>query len=309
MRTGEAAEVRHRRDSRWNPLMAGAARPHSLDPQFLTSSRPAAPAIIKSSDDLVEAHLRFVSGIAREYRNMGLPLEDLVNEGNVGLIEAARRFDPARGTQFTTYAVWWIRKSIRRALTRYSANVYVPEYQMRMLRRLRNTSSRLSSALGREAKREEVSKELGVGIAKIDRMLQMKLKEISIDAGIGPGRDTTLLHLLVDRSCLHPEDHLIRRENREMLRRALLHLTDPERTVIVNRFGLGGGASFSLSEIGRCLGVSRERVRQIEDQSKKRLRRFLKRQDRPSRNARPSPAVSARITDRTASCATPSCTT
>jgi RNA polymerase primary sigma factor len=247
-------------------------------------------------DRLVETNLGFVFRIASQYRNMGLPIEDLVNEGNIGLLEAARRFDPRRGTRFITYAVWWIRKSIRRALTRGSANIYVPEYQLRMVRRLRATRSRLSKALGREADLEEVSRELGVEIAKIDRMLQTKLREVSIDDGVGPGGESALSQFLVDRSCLDPEDDLISRENRELLRRALLHLTDQEQTVIINRFGLGGGPAFSLSEIGTHLGVSRERARQIEDRSKGRLRRVLKNLAQPTwvaRSARTAPATSA----------------
>jgi len=229
---------------------------------------------------------------------MGSSLEDLVNEGNIGLLEAARRFDPTRGTRFITYAVWWIRKSIRRALTRNSATVYVPEYQLKMVRRLRTAQSKLSSALGREANREEVSKDLGVGIAKIDRILQVKLKEISIDDGVGPGREMALSQFLVERSCRDPEDHLIGRETRELLGRALLHLTDQEQTVMINRFGLGGGPAFPLSEIGRRLEISRERVRQIEDEGKRRLRRLLEGRALRAwvgRNAGTAPAASARV--------------
>jgi RNA polymerase primary sigma factor len=292
--------------------MAGAGGRHLLGLHWTTSSRPAAPAIVSNpltphpsagaeagggrTDELVEANLRFVFQIAGEYRDLGLPLEDLVNEGNLGLLEAARRFDSTRGTRFITYAVWWVRKAIRRALTRHSTNIYVPEYQLKMVRRLRSARSRLSRALGREADREEMSRELGVEIAKIDRILQVKAREISLDDAVSPSRETALSHFLVDRSCVDPEDHLIRREGRELLRLALLQLTDQERTVLINRFGLGGGPAFPLSEIGRRLGVSRERIRQIEEQGKKRLRRILAgRALRASaaRNARAAPAASA----------------
>ncbi len=136
--------------------MAGAEGRHLLGLHWTTPSRPAAPAIVSNpltphpsadvcagadlgrgrTDELVEANLRFVFRIAGEYRDLGLPLEDLVNEGNIGLLEAARRFDSTRGTRFITYAVWWVRKAIRRALTRYATNVYVPEYQLKMVRRL-----------------------------------------------------------------------------------------------------------------------------------------------------------------------------
>lgn len=242
------------------------------------------------SEQLVLANLRFASAIAREYRNLGLPLEDLSNEGNIGLIEAARRFDPNRGTRFITYAVWWIRKSIRKALTRHAVNIYVPEYQLKKVRDLRMVKSRLSGPLGREADREEIARELGVEIAKIDSILQMKLREVSLDDPVGQNGDTPLSEILADGRSRHPETDLIKREGRGLLRRALRHLTDQEQTVIVNRFGLDGGPSFSLSEIGRRLGVSRERVRQIEDKGRKRLRRILEsgswKADAVRRNAR-----------------------
>jgi RNA polymerase primary sigma factor len=308
------SQSRRRHESRSHHPMAGAGGPHLLDLRWTTSSGPPAPAIVSTApgrrtpgasragaegagslaDDLVESNLGFVFGIAAEYRNLGLPLEDLVNEGNIGLLEAARRFDPARGTRFITYAVWWIRKAIRRALTRTTTNIYVPEYQLKMVRRLRTARSRLSGALGREADREEISRELGVEVAKIDRILQLKAKEISLDDAVSPSSETALSHFLVDRRGLDPEDDLIRREGRELLRRALLHLTDQQRTVVINRFGLGEGPSFSLSEIGRRLGVSRERIRQIEEQGKKRLRKFLSGRALPAcaaRNPRPAPAA------------------
>ncbi len=141
-----------------------------------------------------------------------------------------------------------------------------------------------------------MSRELGFEIAKIDRLLQLKAREISLDDAVSPSRETALSHFLVDRDCLDPEDHLIRRESRERLRRALLHLTDQERTVLINRFGLGGGHAFPLSAIGRRLGVSRERIRQIEEQGKKRLRRILASgalRASAARNAPTAPAASA----------------
>ncbi len=245
-------------------------------------------------EQLVLANLGFVVAIAREYRNLGVPFEDLLNEGNIGLIEAARRFDPSRGTRFITYAVWWIRKAIRRALTRHAGNVYVPDYQLKKVRRLRIIRSRLSGPLGREADREEVARELGVEIAKIDAILQLKLREVSLDDPVGQNADTPLSEVLADGRSLHPENHLINGESRGLLRRALRHLTDQEQTVIVNRFGLGGGPVFSLSEIGRRLGVSRERVRQIEDKSRKRLRKILECGWRKARGVRDDPAPGIR---------------
>ncbi|HEU4401645.1 MAG TPA: RNA polymerase sigma factor RpoD/SigA [Candidatus Polarisedimenticolia bacterium] len=233
-----------------------------------------------SYHDLVQSNLSFVVKIASEYRNMGLPFEDLLNEGNIGLIEAAHHFDHTRGTKFITYAIWWIRKSILKALSQHSAMVRIPNYQMKKVRNVRNTERMLARELGREADREEISKELRVTIAKIDEILQIKMRELSLDDKVGRDKDTPISDYLVDGRSINPEDELIKNEDQGLIRLALRNLSDQEQTVIINRFGLEGGRTFTLKEIGEKLGVSRERVRQIENQAKKRLRRLIARQQR-----------------------------
>ncbi|HYV84503.1 MAG TPA: RNA polymerase sigma factor RpoD/SigA [Patescibacteria group bacterium] len=235
--------------------------------------------------DLVKSNLSFVVKIASEYRNMGLPFEDLLNEGNIGLIEAAHHFDPTRGTKFITYAIWWIRKSILKALSQHAAMVRIPNYQLKKVRNVRNTGRMLSKELGREADREEISKELRVTIAKIDEILQMKMRELSLDDKVGRDRDTPISDYLVDGRSVNPEDELIKHENQGLIRLALRNLSDQEQTVIINRFGLEGGRIFTLKEIGEKLGVSRERVRQIESQAKKRLKKVIGRQQRTDASA------------------------
>ena len=247
-----------------------------------------------SYHDLVKSNLSFVVKIASEYKNMGLPFEDLLNEGNIGLIEAAHHFDPSRGTKFITYAIWWIRKSILKALSQHSAMVRIPNYQLKKVRNVRNTERMLAKELGREADREEISKELRVTIAKIDEILQMKMRELSLDDKVGKDKDTPISDYLVDGRSVNPEDELIKNESQVVIRMALRSLTDQEQTVIINRFGLEGGRVFTLKEIGEKLGVSRERIRQIENQAKKRLRKLIARQQRtdnqtPPRNGRTRP--------------------
>ena len=245
--------------------------------------------------DLVQSNLSFVVKIASEYKNMGLPFEDLLNEGNIGLIEAAHHFDPGRGTKFITYAIWWIRKSILKALSQHSAMVRIPNYQLKKVRNVRNTERMLSRELGREADREEISRELRVTIAKIDEILQMKMRELSLDDKVGKDKDTPISDYLVDGRSINPEDELIKNEGQVVIRLALRNLTDQEQTVIINRFGLEGGKVFTLKEIGEKLGVSRERVRQIENQAKKRLKKLIARQQRGAQaaaaGARAVPAV------------------
>ena len=258
-----------------------------------------------SYHDLVKSNLSFVVKIASEYKNMGLPFEDLLNEGNIGLIEAAHHFDSSRGTKFITYAIWWIRKSILKALSQHAAMVRIPNYQLKKVRNVRNTERMLARELGREADREEISKELRVTIAKIDEILQMKMRELSLDEKVGKDKDTPISDYLVDGRSINPEDELIKNESQGVIRMALRSLSDQEQTVIINRFGLEGGRVFTLKEIGEKLGVSRERVRQIENQAKKRLRKLIARQQHPenlaARGARlrssgsdPAPAVRIR---------------
>jgi RNA polymerase primary sigma factor len=249
-----------------------------------------------SYHDLVQSNLSFVVKIASEYKNMGLPFEDLLNEGNIGLIEAAHHFDHTRGTKFITYAIWWIRKSILKALSQHSAMVRIPNYQLKKVRNVRNTERMLSRELGREADREEISKELQVTIAKIDEILQMKMRELSLDDKVGREKDIPISDYLVDGRSINPEDELIKNENQGLIRMCLRSLTDQEQTVIINRFGLEGGRSFTLKEIGDKLGVSRERVRQIENQAKKRLRKLVARQQRIDGATRPGNG-SGRATD------------
>jgi RNA polymerase primary sigma factor len=224
---------------------------------------------------LVESNLSFVVKIANEYRNLGLPFEDLLNEGNIGLIEAAQRYDHNKGTKFITYAIWWIRKSILKALSEQSSLVRVPNYQMKKVRKVRDTEQTLARALGRKPEKDELSRELDSTISKIDEILQIKLREISIDEKVGKDKDVPIAEYLVDDQGVSPEEVLLKTESEDLIKTALHLLTEQEHTVITNRFGLAGGRSYTLKEIGQTMGLSRERIRQIEAQAKKKLRRIF----------------------------------
>ena len=224
---------------------------------------------------LVESNLSFVVKIANEYRNLGLPFEDLLNEGNIGLIEASQRYDHTKGTKFITYAIWWIRKSILKALSEQSSLVRVPNYQMKKVRKIRETEQILARTLGRKPGKEELSRELDSTISKIDEILQTKLREVSIEDKVGRDKDIPIADYLVDRHGVSPEDELLKVESEELIHTALDALTLQEHAVITNRFGLAGGPSFTLKEIGQSMGLSRERIRQIEAQAKKKLRRIF----------------------------------
>jgi len=248
-----------------------------------------------SLNELIESNLSFVVKVASEYRNIGLPFEDLLNEGNLGLIEAAQRYDASKGTKFITYAIWWIRKSILKALSEHSTLVRVPNYQMKKIREIRDTEKQLRRTLGRKPRRSEISETMNKNLAKIDQVLQFHMREMSLDDKVGKERDTPISDYLVDDDSINPEDDLISREANSLVGEALDHLTDQERTVISYRFGLVGGPALTLKEIGHKMGISRERVRQIECQAKSRLRKLFGRKRmvkspsrRPAGAGRPS---------------------
>ncbi|NIM00060.1 MAG: sigma-70 family RNA polymerase sigma factor [Acidobacteria bacterium] len=230
-----------------------------------------------SLHELVESNLSFVVKVASEYRNLGLPFEDLLNEGNIGLIEAAHRYDASKGTKFITYAIWWIRKSILKALSEHSSLVRVPTYQMKKVREIRDAENSLRRKLGRKPKREEISDRLERSVNKIDQVLQFTLREMSLDDKVGKERDTPISDYLVDDNLITPEDDLIKREANLLVSEAMSDLTEQERTVLCHRFGIAGGPTLTLKEIGEMMNISRERVRQVECQAKNRLKKIFAR--------------------------------
>jgi len=252
-----------------------------------------------SYHDLVQSNLGFVVKVALAYRNYGLPFEDLLSEGNLGLLEAARRFDPARGTRFTTCAVFWVRRAILRALTRQTAPVLVPEQKRRQVRAVLRARARLSQDLGREAARWEVSESLSMSPSRIDAILQRRIAQVSLSDPIGGGQ-VPLLDVLVGSRAADPETHAIRRESRRTVGSALGRLEPREREVLQARFGLEGGEVQSLGAISRRLRLSREAVRLIEKRALRKARFLLARRPlhpgRPGRVESSQPRASRSVT-------------
>lgn len=221
---------------------------------------------------LVAANLRFVVTVAKRYRNHGVAFADLVNEGNLGLMRAARRFDETKGVRFISYAVWWIRQAMMQAIAEQSRIVRVPVGRMDEANKVVRTSRKLSQELGRRATPEEVGLELGLSPEAIQRALTMQAGYISLDAPVPDAEDTSMLELIPDREGEEPDERTQREALREVLEASLNHLPDREARIIKMYFGLEGEESHTLEQIGRKFSVSRERIRQIKDRALVRLR-------------------------------------
>lgn len=230
--------------------------------------------------DLVHSNLGFVVRIASEYRGKGVPFDDLVSEGNLGLIEAARRYDPDRGTKFITYAVWWIRKAMLSALSRGSRVVNPSAYESKKLQAVRQARERLRALLHRAPTRAEISRELSFPEHKVESILRSARGQLSLDAPVGESESTVHGDFVPD-SGRSAEDRVLLEERLRLVVDCLDLLDPRERDIIGRRFGLDGEPPQTLQEIAVRVGLSRERVRQIEDVARTRLRRLLTRRDRP----------------------------
>jgi RNA polymerase primary sigma factor len=230
---------------------------------------------VTDKSELVRSSLGFVYKIAREYAGLGLPFEDLLAEGNLGLIEAANRYDPCKGAKFTTYAVWWIRKSITSALGLSAGLVRVPQAQVRKLRQISEAEGDLRASLKRQPTRAEISDRLSTREHSVDFTLRHRAGVTSLDQEVGESGTATLHDIMGDTSRPTPEECLIEIEWRRLLRESLAELPERERFVLERRFGLHGDDKSTLKDLGQHLGLSRERVRQIERKAGQRLRQRI----------------------------------
>ena len=226
-------------------------------------------------DLLITSNLGFVITVANEYRGLGIPFEDLINEGNLGLLEAAQRFDPARGVRFITYAVWWIRKAILKAVTDQATVVRVPSYRRKKMRQVREAEQILVTSLGRAPNRDELAEQLSGAVAVLDELLRTNPREISLDEACAPDSDRAVGELMADTSAVCPESRMLREEDGDLVRRAMRKLSEVEQRILRDRFGMQGKPPLTLSAIGDSLGISRERVRQIEVQAKSKVRQSI----------------------------------
>jgi len=223
-------------------------------------------------EKLTKANLRFVVSVAKQYQNQGLSLGDLINEGNLGLIKAAQRFDETRGFKFISYAVWWIRQSILQALAEQSRIVRLPLNRVGSLNKISKTFSDLEQKYEREPSPDELAEVLEVTTAEVVDTLKISGRHVSMDAPFVQGEENSLLDVLENDSEVTPDANLMNDSLRKEVQRALSTLTQREADVITLYFGLNGEHSMTLEEIGEKFNLTRERVRQIKEKAIRRLR-------------------------------------
>jgi RNA polymerase primary sigma factor len=223
-------------------------------------------------EKLCKANLRFVVSVAKQYQNQGLSLPDLINEGNVGLIKAARRFDETRGFKFISYAVWWIRQSILQALAEQSRIVRLPLNQVGSLGKISKASSKLEQIYERPPSLDELAREMDIPEHKVAETMKMGTRTVSMDAPIDQDEDTKLLDVFVAVDTPDTDENLIRESLATEVQRSLATLTEKEREILNMFYGIGFPHSYTLEEIGSAFDLTRERVRQIKEKAIRRLK-------------------------------------
>src|SRR6201993_4817746 len=230
---------------------------------------------------MIRSNLRLVVKIAHGYANLGLPLLDLISEGNIGLMKAVERFDPAKGGKLSTYGAWWIKQSIKWALANQSKTIRLPVHLIDKIYRLNRASLQMSEELGREPTDEELAEEIGISSAKLSQLKTVSIRPASLDAPISDDDSTEFGEIVGDEDAQTPFELLRDKNLRDEVSELLEVLDDRERKIIFKRFGLDGGKPETLEEVGKKFGVTRERIRQLQNIALAKLRRALAKREKP----------------------------
>jgi RNA polymerase primary sigma factor len=241
----------------------------------------------EARDHMIRANLRLVVKIAGDYSGYGVPMSDLVSEGNIGLMKAVERFDPEKGGKLSAYAAWWIKQSIKRSLANQSKTIRLPVHMVDKIARMRRIASMLTEILGREPTDDELATELGLPRQKVAMLKQAALRPTSLDAPVNEGEATEYGDIIGDEAASNPLDRLVDSDLQDQLGDLLGILDERERRIIDGRFGLNGLKPMLLEDVGREFGVSRERIRQIQNSALTKMRRALMKKDKPAPTTAP----------------------
>ena len=249
-------------------------------PLLTIEEENALAARIKKGDKaarehMIKANLRLVVKIAHDYENYGLPLLDLISEGNIGLMKAVEKFDPAKGGKLSTYGSWWIKQSIKRALANQSKTIRLPVHLVDKIAKMRRVALKLQEEFGREPTDEELAEEMNMSPSRVAQMRTAAIRPASLDAPIGDDDSQTFSDLVSDERAHDPYEDLEDKTVTGMLQEMVKTLDPREATILRYRFGLDGGNEKTLEEVGQKFGVTRERVRQIQNIALKRMRKMI----------------------------------